>query len=59
MFYDQKLAKNKMLSIINAFISHELRNPLNSLMAQNRIKEDLYKEIKETIEQLGDSLNYE
>jgi len=31
--YDIKLAENKLLTMINATVSHELRNPLNSLIA--------------------------
>jgi signal transduction histidine kinase len=29
------IADNKFLQIINAFVSHELRNPLNSITSQN------------------------
>lgn len=35
-----------MLQIINATVSHELRNPLNSLIASNLEKEHLYKELE-------------
>ena len=31
--------------MINATVSHELRNPLNSLIAQNIEKKALYKEV--------------
>jgi len=34
-----------MLMLINATVSHELRNPLNSLVAQNILKKVLYKQI--------------
>ena len=30
---DEKIIENEMLSVINATTSHELRNPLSSLMA--------------------------
>ena len=43
---NQKLIENEMLEIINATTSHELRNPLNSMMAQNTKKEQLFKRIK-------------
>lgn len=33
--YSQEKAKNDLLSIINASVSHELRNPLNSISAEN------------------------
>ena len=38
-----------MLSLINAFVSHELRNPLNSIKAQNIEKSYLYQSIKESL----------
>ena len=53
VFYDQKLAENKMLSMINACISHELRNPLNAIIAQNSLKTDLYEEIEDITKLLG------
>ena len=36
--------------LINATVSHELRNPLNSLIAQNMEKTALYKELREEID---------
>jgi len=45
VLYDQQIAHNKLLQMINACISHELRNPLNSIFAQNLEKEHLYSEI--------------
>ena len=33
ILYEQQRADNKFLSLINACISHELRNPLNSIIA--------------------------
>ncbi len=36
--------------LINATVSHELRNPLNSLIAQNIEKTALYKQMSEEIE---------
>ena len=38
MLIEEK-AKNDLLSIINASVSHELRNPLNSISLQNEIEE--------------------
>ena len=35
IYCDQKTAENKLLEQINAALSHELRNPLNCLVAQN------------------------
>jgi len=38
--------KNELLSMINACVSHELRNPLNSIIATNVEKKHLYKELR-------------
>ena len=48
--------------MINAFVSHEMRNPLNSIVAQNIQKSQLYQEMtklfqlfydKVTVDNLG------
>jgi signal transduction histidine kinase len=43
--YNQKIIENEMLGILNATVSHELRNPLNSLIGQNTKKAALYEKI--------------
>ena len=49
--------------MINACVSHELRNPLNSFASQNTHKERLYKSIDEllqncsTMEELRSGIN--
>ena len=40
------IADNKFLQIINAFVSHELRNPLNSITSQNNQKIALMDELR-------------
>jgi len=35
ILYDNSKAQNEFLSIINATVSHEMRNPLNSICAEN------------------------
>jgi signal transduction histidine kinase len=35
ILYDKEKAQNTFLALINACVSHELRNPLNSIIAQN------------------------
>ena len=42
-------AHNELLIMINATVSHELRNPLNSIVALNLQKEMLYNKIQELI----------
>jgi signal transduction histidine kinase len=43
--YDNEKSHSDLLMMINATVSHELRNPLNSLIAQNIEKKALYKEV--------------
>lgn len=53
ILYDQQRAENELLSLINACVSHELRNPLNSVIAQNILKAHLYEKL-EKIKELND-----
>ena len=39
---NEKLVENEMLEIVNASTSHELKNPLSSMIAQNMKKEVLF-----------------
>ena len=34
ILYDQSKAQNEFLSVINATVSHEMRNPINSIKSQ-------------------------
>ena len=43
-------AKNQFTSLINACVSHELRNPLNSIIAKNIEKAALYQKMFENFE---------
>ena len=52
ILYDMEKGHNAVLSMINACVSHEMRNPLNSIIAQNIEKEAIYKEISELVNQL-------
>ena len=47
ILYDMEKGHNAVLSMINACVSHEMRNPLNSIIAQNIEKEEMYKQIQE------------
>ena len=55
ILYDQEHAQTSFLSLINACVSHELRNPLNSIMAKNIEKVNLYAELSNIIESLDHS----
>ena len=50
ILYDREKTHSELLMLINATVSHELRNPLNSLIAQNMEKTALYKELSEEID---------
>ena len=45
ILYTDYKAKNQVTSMINACVSHELRNPLNSIIAKNIEKGVLYKQL--------------
>jgi len=51
ILYDQTREDNKFLSLMNACVSHELRNPLNSIVAQNIEKSRLYNEMEKMIDE--------
>jgi len=46
ILYDNQKAENNFLSMTNACVSHEIRNPLNAMIAYNIEKENLYKELR-------------
>ena len=50
ILYDREKTHSDLLMLISATVSHELRNPLNSLIAQNMEKTALYKELSEEID---------
>ena len=49
IMYDQSQAQASFLELINACVSHELRNSLNSIIAQNLEKLNMYKELSNLI----------
>jgi signal transduction histidine kinase len=42
----------EFLEIVNACISHELRNPLNSIAALNFLKKIMYTKLREVLNSL-------
>ena len=42
ILYDNQKAQNHALEMINACVSHEMRNPLNSIVAHNIENKHLY-----------------
>ena len=49
VLYNKSVIQNQFLSIINATVSHEMRNPLNSILAENAQKEELLNQLKELL----------
>lgn len=47
--YEQQKTINEQLELLNACVSHELRNPLNSIKARNLEKKALYSILKEKV----------
>ena len=52
ILYDMEKSQNQVLEMINACVSHEMRNPLNSIIAHNIEKEHLYREIETLVHRL-------
>lgn len=52
ILYDMEKAQNQVLSMINACVSHEMRNPLNSIIAQNMESKHVCEEIKDLVTEL-------
>jgi signal transduction histidine kinase len=49
IIYDKEKAHTELLNLINATVSHEMRNPLNSIHSQNIENKALYEELEELI----------
>jgi signal transduction histidine kinase len=49
IMYDKEKAHTELLNLINATVSHEMRNPLNSIHSQNIENKALYEELEELI----------
>ena len=47
ILYNEYKIKNQFTDLINACVSHELRNPLNGIIAKNIEKAALYNELTE------------
>ena len=56
ILYDKTKTQNQFLSIINATVSHEMRNPMNSIKAENILKKELIRRLKELMEKEGISM---
>ena len=55
LLYNEAKAEGSFLTLINAAVSHELRNPLNSLIAQVSTMSEFFADVIKIIKQLPDS----
>lgn len=49
ILYDNQKMQNQALEMINACVSHEMRNPLNSIVAHNIEKKHLYIKLEKVL----------
>lgn len=49
ILYDNQKMQNQALEMINACVSHEMRNPLNSIVAHNIEKKHLYIKLERAL----------
>lgn len=57
IFYDEIQAQSRFMTVINSTISHEMRNPLNSIISQSYMHSLIYRQMSEWIENNKDSLD--
>ena len=57
ILYDKEKAQNTFLALINACVYHELRNPLNSIIAQNIEKQHLVERIDQILKNEIENMN--
>jgi signal transduction histidine kinase len=53
ILYNQQKTENKFLGLLNACVSHEIRNPLNSIIASNVERKFLYKQINKLVNKIS------
>ena len=56
ILYDNQKLQNQALEMINACVSHEMRNTLNSIVAQNIEKKYLYMDLEKDLAQLKEEV---
>jgi len=54
MLYDEVKAEKSFLTIINAAVSHELRNPLSSLIGQISSLMEFFSDLYSIIDEIDD-----
>jgi signal transduction histidine kinase len=56
ILYSEVKAEHSFLEMINAAVSHELRNPLNSLIGQGTSMEEFFRSLRSLIKDMGESI---
>lgn len=56
ILYDTSKAESDLLSLINSTMSHEMRNPLNSIISQCGIMESILMEFEKVLDRLSFSI---
>ena len=59
LLYDNKKAEGEFSSLINSTISHEMKNPLNSIINQGNIIFEVLKQFKQILDQFKDYIDPE
>ena len=49
--YNHAIGERKLLQLINACVSHEMRNPINAIHCQNLEMKDIYGKMQECLNQ--------
>ena len=58
MLYNEAKAEKKFLTLMNATVSHELRNPLNSLVSGIENMESYFENLRQLLKFLESNKHY-
>jgi signal transduction histidine kinase len=50
VLYEKAKGEQKLLTLINATVSHEMRNPINAIVSQNLLHDNINQRIKDYID---------
>ena len=53
IMYEKEKGEKNLLSLINATVSHEMRNPLNAIVSQNMLQTQVNSRLREIIQNKG------
>lgn len=55
IMYERAKGDQKLLTLINATVSHEMRNPINAIISQNILQKQINARFKEVLNKKGAS----